>query len=127
MNFWSLLGPWRVAMSMRNKFLPCLSFAAVFLASTSQFGWNRALSEPVATSATYTLDTPIEVIAADPGGTGVLNKDIPGLLANSHYESFKGMTLKVLAALSGGRLSRQTLAQTELDLAALKARAAGSR
>jgi hypothetical protein len=73
----------------------------------------------VQTSPGYTLETPIEVIAADPRGAAVLNKDIPGLLANPNYEMFKGMGLKLLAALSSGKLSDQTLAQIKADLAAL--------
>ena len=67
----------------------------------------------------YTLDTPIERIAADPAGAAVLNKDIPGLLTNSKYQMFKSMNLKTLASLSGGKLDDETLAQTKTDLAAL--------
>jgi hypothetical protein len=67
----------------------------------------------------YTLETPIEVIAADPRGAAVLNKDIPGLLTNPNYAMFKGMSLKILAALSNGKLSEQTLAQTKVDLSTL--------
>jgi hypothetical protein len=74
---------------------------------------------PVQASTGYTLETPIEVIAADPQGRAVLNKDIPGLLANPKYQMFKGMNLKTLASLSSGKLSEQTLAQTGADLAAL--------
>lgn len=76
-------------------------------------------------SVNYSLDTPIEIIAADPDGAAVLNKDIPGLLADSHYESFKGMNLKVLASLSGGKLDKQALTQTEADLVALRKNRSG--
>lgn len=72
-----------------------------------------------ATSTSYTLDTPIERIAADPDGAAVLNKDIPGLLTNPNYGMIKSMNLKTVASLSGGRLDGQTLAQTKTDLAAL--------
>lgn len=71
------------------------------------------------TSAGYSLDTPIKTIAADPQAAAVINKDIPGLLSNPNYELFKGMNLKVLASFSGGRLSKETLARTQADLAAL--------
>ena len=67
----------------------------------------------------YTLDTPVERIAADPAGAAVLNKDIPGLLTNPSYALFKGMNLKMLASLSSGRLDAETLAETKADLAAL--------
>jgi len=49
----------------------------------------------------------------------VLNKNLPGLLTNPNYYLFKGMSLKALASASSGRVSRQTLAQTLADLAAL--------
>lgn len=70
-------------------------------------------------TAGYTLETPIEIIAADPRGAAVLNRDIPGLLANGNYGIFKGMGLRSLASLASGRLSDQVLARTEADLAAL--------
>jgi hypothetical protein len=67
----------------------------------------------------YTLGTPIETIAADPAGAAVINKDIPGLLTDPHYDIFKSMNLKLIASLSGGQMTDQTIAQTEADLAAL--------
>ena len=67
----------------------------------------------------FTLDTPIEIIAADPAGAAVLDKDMPGLLTNSNYLLFKGMSLKSLAPLSSGRMTQKSLAQTQADLAAL--------
>lgn len=76
-------------------------------------------SAPGQVSTGYTLETPVEVIAADPQGRAVLDKDTPGLLANPNYELFKAMNLKTLASLSSGKLSGQTLAQAQTDLAAL--------
>jgi hypothetical protein len=78
-------------------------------------------------STGFTLDTPIEVIAADPGGAAVLNKDMPDLLANPNYSAFKGMSLKWLASMSHGRLSPQKLAQIETDLGALHKQVAGDQ
>ena len=62
------------------------------------------------------LDTPIEQLAADQDTASVLRKDIPGLLEDKHYPVFKSMSLRVIAALSNGDISSQTLAQTEADL-----------
>jgi hypothetical protein len=67
----------------------------------------------------YDLDTPIQAIVADPAGAAVLNRDIPGLLSNAAYSSFKAMSLKQVGALSGGRLTHETLSRTESDLKAL--------
>ena len=69
----------------------------------------------------YGLDTPIQTIAANPDGAAVLNQDIPGLLSNASYDSFKVLSLRQIGALSGGRLTHATLARTETDLQALRA------
>src|ERR1700761_3492014 len=66
-----------------------------------------------------TLDVPIEQLAADRETASVLRKDIPGLLEDKHYPMFKSMSLRVIAALSNGEISSQTLAQTEADLRAV--------
>ena|SRR5579859_7366570 len=64
----------------------------------------------------FTLDTPIEQLAAAKETASVLRKDIPGLLEDKHYPMFKSMSLRVIAALSNGEISSQKLAQTEADL-----------
>jgi hypothetical protein len=71
-----------------------------------------------------TLDTPIEQLAADKDTASVLRKDIPGLLEDKHYPVFKTMSLRVIAALSNGDISSQTLAQTEADLRSVHPRLA---
>ena len=91
----------------------CLTFAVFGLMSVSQLGC--AAPAP----AGFTLDTPIAVIAADPGGAAVLNRDMPALLANPNYSDFKGMSLKWVAAMSRGKVSQEKLAQIEADLQAL--------
>ena len=70
----------------------------------------------------YTLDTPLETIAADPAGTAVLNTNIPGLLSDPSFGIIKSMTLKTIARLSGGELTHQMLAHTEADLKSLSRR-----
>jgi hypothetical protein len=69
----------------------------------------------------YDLDTPIQTLAAQPRAAAVLNRDIPGLLTNENYGVFKVMSLKQVGVLSGGKLDKHTLAQTESDLRALPA------
>jgi hypothetical protein len=67
----------------------------------------------------FSLDTPVEKIAADPGGRAVLKRDVPGLMASPSYMLFSGMSLSQIATLSGGRLSKTKLEQVEADLAQL--------
>lgn len=76
---------------------------------------------PATTAGTkYTLDTPIETIAADPAGKAVLDKDIPGMTAHPMYDTFKSMTLNALQPVSQGQLSDAQLAAAKADLAAIK-------
>ena len=101
-------------------------FTKAFLVATAllALGQSAPAQSPTAVTATtnYTLDTPLETIAADPEGTVVLNKNIPGLLTDPSYGVIKSMTLKTIARLSGGDLTDQMLAQTEADLKALSAK-----
>ena len=53
----------------------------------------------------YTLQTPVEIIAANPAAVAVLNRDLPGLLTNPSYAIFKTMSLKQMQEASGGDLS----------------------
>ena len=110
---------------------PTLVPVIFLIVSVSQFGCLASQSLPAHTApstggsgaravAAYTLDTPIELIAADPGGAAVLNKNIPGLLTNQNYSAFKAMSLKWLASMARGKLSQQTLAQTQADLDLLR-------
>jgi hypothetical protein len=69
-----------------------------------------------ADSAQSTVDIPVEQLAADKEAASVLRKDIPGLLEDKHYPMFKSMSLRVIAELSNGDISSQTLAETEADL-----------
>lgn len=73
-----------------------------------------------AQAAKYTLDTPIETIAADPAGKAVLDKDLPGLTSHEAYDSFKSMSLKAVQPMSNGALSDAALAKAATDLAAIK-------
>jgi len=105
---------------MLNRRIPWLCYSVFGLVSVCQLGCAAQQSA----STDFTLDTPIEVIAAYPGGSAVLDKDIPGLLEDSHYSTIKAMNLKWIASMSHGELSPQMLAQTQSDLEALRKQAA---
>jgi len=103
------------------RIVPAAFIAAIAL-SAAGYAAAPAFSAPVQAEepgASYTLETPIEQIAAAPQGAAILHKDIPGLLENSSYPMFKSMSLKLVASLSGGRLDAETLAVTQIDLARL--------
>lgn len=64
----------------------------------------------------FTLDTPVYRIAADPQGKAVLDRDIPGLMANKNYPLFDDMSLSQIALVSGGRLTKSKLDLVKSDL-----------
>lgn len=72
-----------------------------------------------AAPAKFTLDTPIETIAADPAGKAALDAAVPGLTTHAMYDQFKGMSLTQLAPMSGGKLSDEVLAKVKTALAAV--------
>jgi hypothetical protein len=80
---------------------------------------SNAATTPAA-SAKYTLDTPIEAIAADPKGKAVLDADFPGMTTHAMYDSFKSMSLNQVQPMSGGAISPEALTKAATDLAAIK-------
>jgi hypothetical protein len=69
----------------------------------------------------FSLDTPVERIAADPRGKVILDHDVPGLTANRSYLLFEEMSLSQIASVSEGRLSKATLDVVQADLSQLTA------
>lgn len=71
--------------------------------------------------------TPIAVLAADPAGKAVLEKELPGITRHPAYWWFKGKTLRQLQAMSRGMLSDEklTAVQRGLDAAQTPAQAPG--
>ncbi|WBO60656.1 hypothetical protein GT370_07780 [Acidocella sp. MX-AZ03] len=70
----------------------------------------------------FSLQTPIDQIAADPRGKAVLERDLPGMMASPHYQMFNSMSLSDLAPLSGGRLTPEKLKKVQDDLLSLPPR-----
>lgn len=64
----------------------------------------------------FSLDTPVETIAADRRGKAILQQDIPGLLSNPCYPVFDDMSLSQIALISSGKLSAIKLGQVQTDL-----------
>jgi hypothetical protein len=95
---------------------------AVGLFSATAAAAQPAAPAPEATApanAHYDLDTPIEVLVADPGARAVLDKNLPNLRSHPAYEQFKSMSLRQLQPYSEGKITDEILAQTEKDLKAL--------
>jgi hypothetical protein len=80
-------------------------------------------SPPAAVSAVapagkpaFTLDTPVNRIAADPNGKAILDRDVPGLMASKEYPLFDDMSLSQIAIMSGGKLTKVKLNLVQTDL-----------
>jgi len=73
-----------------------------------------------AVAAKFTVDTPIETIAADPAGKAALDTAMPGITTHAMYEQFKSMSLKQLQPMSGGKITDEALTKTNEALAAVK-------
>ena len=97
---------------MRHK----IALAALLIATPLEA--EEAL--PVSRGApVYTLQTPVETMAADLAAVAILNKDLPGLLTDPSYPSFKAMNLKQLQKASGGDLSIVDINKAVSDLQTL--------
>ena len=73
-----------------------------------------------ASTAKFTLDTPIETIAADPKGKAVLDTDLQNITAHPMYDQFKSMSLAQVQPMSQGALTDAALAKVKADLEAIK-------
>jgi hypothetical protein len=67
----------------------------------------------------FSLDTPVEHIAADPRGKAILDHDVPGLMASPSYLLIDDMSLSQIATVSGGRLTKAKLDVVQADLSQL--------
>ncbi len=93
-----------------------MAFGAAGLAC---LGACAAPADPAQAKAGFSVQTPIEKIAADQRGRAVLDRDVPGVMSNPHYVLFSSMSLSQLASLSHGKLSKSKLNKVNADLADL--------
>lgn len=109
-----------------SRFVRCGSLALVALGPAVLLGCvakdpvtTVAAHPPKAQPAAYSLNTPLDRIAADKRGKAILERDLPGLMASRSYVLFDDMSLSQIATMSGGRLSQTKLDMVEADLAQL--------
>lgn len=50
----------------------------------------------------FSLDTPIEKIAANPAGLALIEAELTGLLAHPNYEQYKTRSINELSVMLGG-------------------------
>ena len=106
---------------MRISMVSALALASAIVAISGSAGAQEATPTTQAAKAALNLDTPIAVIAADPRGKAVLDKDLPGLTVHPMFEAFKNDSLRQFQPKTGGAITKDSLVVTEKDLAALDA------
>ena len=79
-----------------------------------------ALAQAPVSAPRFTLDTPIETIAADPAGKAVLQADFPGMLDHPSYPDFKANSLAQTQPMSQGQMTDAQMAKAKDDLAKIK-------
>lgn len=87
--------------------------------TSNTMGTATAPMAPAA-AAKFTVDTPIETLVADPKANAVLDANFPGMTKHPMYEQFKGMSLKQVQPMSGGRIKDEQIAKANAELAAIK-------
>jgi hypothetical protein len=87
---------------------------------------DAGLDKTQARSARLTLDTPISELCDDPRGRAVLDRNLPGLRTNPNYFLFQGFSLRQLASMSGGKITKAKLESIRLDLAATPSTSVGT-
>ncbi len=111
---------------MKSVLLPAIVAltATPLAAQTTPAPAPVATATPMATAAAstakFTLDTPIETIAADPKGKAVLDTDLKNITAHPMYDQFKQMSLAQVQPMSQGALTDAALAKVKADLEAIK-------
>lgn len=101
-----------------------IAVAAALTLAAPSLAQNTTATAPApvapAAAAKFSVDTPIETIAADPAAKVVLDAAVPGLTTHAMYEQFKTMSLKQLQPMSGGRITGDGLVKAGAALATVK-------
>ena len=83
----------------------------------------QGASVPAATVKNYTTaDTDIGTLLDDPAAKAVLQKHVPALIEGDRIDMARGLTLRAVQQYAPDRLSDQTLAAVDADLAKLPAK-----
>jgi hypothetical protein len=105
---------------MKFALIAAVALAGVAPAAFAQTAPAPAPAAAPAATAKFNLDTPIEALVADPRAKAVLDADLPGTTTHPHYDMFKGMSLRAVQPMSGGKLTDEQLKKVEAGLAAIK-------
>lgn len=108
-----------------RKFVPVkliASAALLTLTATPIYAQTApAATAPAAVgTAKFTLDTPIETIAADPAGKAILDTNLGNISTHPLYDLFKSKSLNQIRHIAPEGLTDGALAKVQASLAAIK-------
>jgi len=95
---------------MKTLILTALAAGLTMLSAPAIADVPAALPAMPAAAAKFSLDTPVETLVANPATKAVLEANLPGITTHPQYETFKGMSLSVLAGFAPDKLTPERLA-----------------
>jgi hypothetical protein len=101
--------------------MKALSIAALALvASASAAPAQQAAPPSAPVQSTAAGNVPIETLMASPASKAAVLKQFPDLEKHPAYETFKSISLRDLAPLSGGAVTEDKIVAVEAELKAAK-------
>lgn len=97
-----------------------LLLASLMIAVPAMAQTVTPAAAPAAAAAKYTLDTPLETIAADPAGKAALESAMPNITSHPSWDMFKAMSLSQLQPMSSGQITDEAMAKAKAALATVK-------
>ena len=107
-------------MKLTLTALALLMSAPALAQTAAPASTTPAAAAPAAAATKFSLDTPIETIAADPAAKAALDAAVPNMTSHPMYDQFKTMSLTQLQPMSGGQLTDEQLAKAKVALEAIK-------
>lgn len=104
---------------MRSLFVVAMLSAAAVPAAAMQAQPAEPAAPAPQPTARFSLDTPIEVLAADPAALAVLNANLPGITDHPAYPQFKALSLRQVQPFSQGFITDEIMNAVAAALAAL--------
>jgi hypothetical protein len=112
--------------SAMRKMLRPAAAAMATLSTVLLLGCSAQNGSPAAGSPNgpFTVDTPLQDIAANPQGKAILDADVPGVMSSPKYPMIEDMSLAQIATFANGKIPKEKLDQVQSDLDALAAQQA---
>jgi hypothetical protein len=100
------------------------ALALVLMAATPVLAQSASPPAPAVapTTSSFSADTPLEAVVADPAAKAVLDKTLPNIAKHPAFEQFKAMSLRQLQPYASDKISEEAVAKVDVELKALAAK-----